>query len=449
MAPPALDTSAASVADDGRDGIPVASLPEVFRSIAVPTGARFWRKVGAFTGPGYLIAVGYIDPGNWATDLAGGAKYGYALLSVIILSSLLAVFLQTLSLRLGIVTGRDLVQLSGERFSRPVATSLWIGCELAIIACDLAEVIGAAVALQLLFGLPLLVGVCLTAADVFLVLWLQSRGFRYIEALVMALLCAIAVCFAMEMILARPDLAGIAASILPSRRIVADPGMLYLAIGILGATVMPHNLYLHSSIAQTRKYALDQRGKREAVRFATIDSTTALVAALFINGAILILAAAFNRVGYTDVSEIQDAYRLLTPVLGGGLASLLFGLALLASGQNSSLTGTLAGQIVMEGFMRRKMPAGRRRLMTRGLAIIPAVVVIAICGERSTGQLLILSQVVLSLQLSFAVVPLLMFTGDRRLMGRFVNPGWVRLIGWACAAVIAGANAWLVWISLA
>jgi manganese transport protein len=449
MAPPSANTSSTSVARDGWADLPAPSLPEVYQSIAVPAGARFWRKIGAFTGPGYLIAVGYIDPGNWATDVAGGAKYGYALLSVVILSSLLAVFLQTLSLRLGIATGRDLAQLSRDRFSRPVATSLWVGCELAIIACDLAEVIGAAVALQLLFGLPLLIGVCLTAADVFLVLWLQSRGFRYIEALVMALLCAIAACFALEMVLARPDLAGIAASILPSKRIVADPGMLYLAIGILGATVMPHNLYLHSSIAQTRKFSPDQRGKGEAIRFATIDSTTALVAALFINGAILILAAAFNRAGYTDVAEIQDAYRLLTPVLGGGLASLLFGLALLASGQNSSLTGTLAGQIVMEGFMRRKISPGLRRLLTRGLAIIPAVFVIGICGERSTGQLLILSQVILSLQLSFAVVPLLMFTGDRRLMGRFVNPRWVRLTGWVCAAAIAGANAWLVWASLA
>ncbi|MBV9828196.1 MAG: Nramp family divalent metal transporter [Alphaproteobacteria bacterium] len=441
--------SPVSVTRSDWDGLSAPSLPEVFRSIPVPSGARFWRKIGAFTGPGYLIAVGYIDPGNWATDLAGGARYGYALLSVIILSSLLAVFLQTLSLRLGIATGRDLAQLSRERFSIPVATGLWIGCELAIIACDLAEVIGAAVALQLLFGLPLIAGVCLTAADVFLVLWLQSRGFRYIEALVMALLCAIAACFAMEMVIASPDLAGISAAILPSRQIVADPGMLYLAIGILGATVMPHNLYLHSSIAQTRNYAVDQRGKREAIRFATIDSTTALIAALFINAAILILATAFNRAGYTDVSEIQDAYRLLTPVLGGGLASLLFGLALLAAGQNSSVTGTLAGQIVMEGFMRRSLSPGLRRLVTRGLAILPAVVVIGICGESSAGRLLILSQVVLSLQLSFAVVPLLMFTGDARLMGSFANRRCVRLIGWVCAVAIAGANAWLVWTTLA
>jgi manganese transport protein len=421
----------------------------VFRSIMVPAGDRFWRKIGAFMGPGYLVAVGYIDPGNWATDLAGGAKYGYALLSVIAISNVLAIFLQTLSLRLGIATGRDLAQLCRDRFNRPTAICLWVTCELAIIATDLAEVIGAAIALQLLFGLPLTIGVCVTALDVFLVLWFQSRGFRYIEALVMTLLCLIAGCFAIEMAFARPDLGAIAASLLPSRRIVTDPGMLYIAIGILGATVMPHNLYLHSSIAQTRRFDRDERGKREAIRFATIDSNTALMAALFINAAILILAAAFHRAGYKDVAEIQDAYRLLTPVLGGGLASLLFGIALLASGQNSSLTGTLAGQIVMEGFMRWQVSPVVRRLATRALAIVPAVCITALYGEGGTGQLLILSQVVLSLQLSFAVVPLLMFTGDRALMGVFVSPRWARAAGGFAAVAIAAMNGWLVWQMLA
>lgn len=400
--------------------------------------------MGAFAGPGYLIAVGYVDPGNWATDLAGGAKYGYALLSVIALSNLLAIFLQTLSLRLGIASERDLAQLCRDRFSLPTAMSLWISCEIAIVACDLAEVLGAAIALELLFGMPLVFGVLLTGLDVFLVLWLQSRGFRYVEALVITLLCIIGGCFAVELTMIQPSIRELAAAVFPSSRIVTDPGMLYIAIGILGATVMPHNLYLHSSIVQSRNFAPTEPGKREAIRFSTIDAATALVAAMFINAAILILAAAFNQAGYTEFSEIQDAYRLLTPLLGG-LASLLFGVALLVSGQMSALTGTLAGQIIMEGFLRWRVSPVIRRLVTRALALLPAIGIVAVFGEGATGRLLVLSQVVLSLQLSFAVVPLVMFTGDSTLMGKFVNPRWVRAAAGCIAAFVALINTWLVW----
>ena len=421
------------------------SLPEAFRSISIPAvSGRFWRKMGAFAGPGYLIAVGYVDPGNWATDLAGGAKYGYALLSVIALSNLLAIFLQTLSLRLGIASERDLAQLCRDRFSLPTAMSLWISCEIAIVACDLAEVLGAAIALELLFGMPLVFGVLLTGLDVFLVLWLQSRGFRYVEALVITLLCIIGGCFAVELTMIQPSIRELAAAVFPSSRIVTDPGMLYIAIGILGATVMPHNLYLHSSIVQSRNFAPTEPGKREAIRFSTIDAATALVAAMFINAAILILAAAFNQAGYTEFSEIQDAYRLLTPLLGG-LASLLFGVALLVSGQMSALTGTLAGQIIMEGFLRWRVSPVIRRLVTRALALLPAIGIVAVFGEGATGRLLVLSQVVLSLQLSFAVVPLVMFTGDSTLMGKFVNPRWVRAAAGCIAAFVALINTWLVW----
>jgi manganese transport protein len=384
-----------------------------------------------------LIAVGYVDPGNWATDLAGGAKYGYALLSVIALSNFLAIFLQTLSLRLGIASGRDLAQLCRDRFSLPVAMSLWVSCELAIVACDLAEVIGAAIALELLFGMPLLLGVLLTSLDVFLVLWLQGRGFRYVEALVITLLCIIGGCFAVELTMAQPHIREIATALLPSGRIVTDPGMLYLSVGILGATVMPHNLYLHSSIVQSRNFAPTESGKRDAIRFGTIDAGIALAAAMFINAAILILAAAFNRAGYTQVSEIQDAYRLLTPLLGG--------VASLVSGQMSALTGTLAGQIIMEGFLRWRVSPVIRRLATRGLALLPAVGIIAVYGDSSSGQLLVLSQVVLSLQLSFAVVPLILFTSDGQLMGKFVNPRWMQAAGGSVAAVVALVNGWLVW----
>ncbi len=421
------------------------SLSEVHRSLVVPTGASFWRKLVAFAGPGFLVAVGYMDPGNWATDLAGGSKYNFTLLSVIMLSNLMAILLQALSLKLGIVTGRDLAQACRDHYSRPVSYFLWFVCELAIAACDLAEVIGSAIALQLLFGIPLLVGVCVTALDVLIVLFLQNKGFRYIEALVITLIAVIGGCFAWELIASRPDLLGIAKGFLPAPQIVSDPGMLYIAIGILGATVMPHNLYLHSSIVQTRRYELSSSGKREAIKFATIDSTLALMFALFINAAILIVSAAtFYSRGRNDVAEIQDAYQLLSPMLGVTGASTLFALALLASGQNSTLTGTLAGQIVMEGFLNIRMRPWLRRLLTRGIAIIPAIIVTLISGEHGTTNLLVLSQVVLSLQLSFAVFPLVMFTSSKLKMGEFVNSALTKSLAWCVAVVIAALNVWLL-----
>ncbi|MFL6588744.1 MAG: Nramp family divalent metal transporter [Chthoniobacterales bacterium] len=421
------------------------SLSEVHRSLVVPASASFFRKLFAFAGPGFLVAVGYMDPGNWATDLAGGSKYNYALLSVIMLSNLMAILLQSLSLKLGIATGRDLAQACRDHYSKPVSFFLWIICEIAIAACDLAEVIGSAIALNLLFGLPLLAGVCITSLDVLFVLFLQNKGFRYIEALVLVLILLIGGCFAWEIVASRPDLLGIAKGFIPSPRIVSDPGMLYIAIGILGATVMPHNLYLHSSIVQTRRYELSAAGKREAIKFATIDSTVALMFALFINAAILIVAAAtFYRRGHNDVAEIQDAYKLLTPLLGVGGASTLFALALLASGQNSTLTGTLAGQIVMEGFLNIRLRPWLRRLITRLIAIVPAVFVTIISGEKGTTNLLVLSQVILSLQLSFAVFPLVMFTSDKLKMGEFVNRSFVKWLSWTVAAVIALLNGWLL-----
>ncbi len=421
------------------------SLSEVHRSLLVPPGASFFRKLLAFAGPGFLVAVGYMDPGNWATDLAGGSKYNYALLSVIMLSNLMAILLQSLSLKLGIATGRDLAQACRDHFTRPVSFFLWVICEIAIAACDLAEVIGSAIALNLLFGLPLLAGVCITSLDVLLVLFLQNKGFRYIEALVITLIIIIGGCFAWEIVASQPDLLGIAKGFVPSPQIVADPGMLYIAIGILGATVMPHNLYLHSSIVQTRRYELNAAGKREAIKFATIDSTVALMFALFINAAILIVAAAtFYTRGHNDVAEIQDAYKLLTPLLGVTGASTLFALALLASGQNSTLTGTLAGQIVMEGFLNIRLRPWLRRLITRLIAIIPAVVVTIISGEKGTTNLLVLSQVILSLQLSFAVFPLVMFTSDKIKMGEFVNGPVVKWLSWIVATVIALLNGWLL-----
>jgi manganese transport protein len=405
----------------------------------------FGRKFLAFAGPGYLVAVGYMDPGNWATDLAGGARYGYALLSVIVLSNLMAILLQALAARLGIATGRDLAQACRDAYSRPTAIVLWILCEIAIAACDLAEVIGAAVALNLLFGLPLLWGVCLTALDVLLILYLQQRGFRYVEALVLGLIVAIGSSFAIELFLARPDAVGIARGVIPTPTILRDPGMLYIAIGILGATVMPHNLYLHSSIVQTRRYGDGVDSRREAIRFASLDSTVALMSALFINAAILIMAAAaFHGTGHQDVADIGDAYRLLSPLLGSALASTLFAVALLLSGQNATLTGTLAGQIVMEGFLNLRIRPWLRRLITRLLAIIPAIVVIVVYGDRGVGALLILSQVVLSLQLPFAVFPLVAFTGNRAKMGSLVAPLWMRVLAWPVAVVIAMLNAWLL-----
>ena len=423
----------------------MTSLSEVHRSLLVPAGASFLRKLLAFAGPGFLVAVGYMDPGNWATDLAGGSKYNFALLSVIMISNLMAIVLQMLSLKLGIVTGRDLAQACKDHYSRPVSFALWVICELAIAACDLAEIIGSAIALNLLFGIPMIYGVCITALDVLIVLFLQNKGFRYIEALVITLIAVIGGCFAYELVASRPDLLGIAKGFIPTTRIVTDPGMLFIAIGILGATVMPHNLYLHSSIVQTRRYELNVPGKREAIKFATIDSTLALMFALFINAAILIVSAAtFYTRGRNDVAEIQDAYHLLTPMLGVTGASTLFALALLASGQNSTLTGTLAGQIVMEGFLNIRLRPWLRRLITRGIAIIPAVIVTSISGEKGTTELLVLSQVILSLQLSFAVFPLVMFTSDKMKMGEFVNGLTIKCLAWTIAVIIASLNAWLL-----
>jgi manganese transport protein len=418
------------------------SLPGSYRTIAVPrAGGSVWKKMGAFAGPGYIVAVGYMDPGNWATDLAGGSAFGYTLLSVILLSSIMAMVLQSLAAKLGIVTGMDLAQACRAQYSAPVRMTLWIMCELAIIACDLAEVVGTAIALQLLFDIPLVMGVCLTAADVMLILFLQQRGFRQLEAFIVALLIVIAGCFAVELFLSKPDLAAIGLGLVPSASVVTNPAMLYIAICIIGATVMPHNLYLHSSIVQTRSFERSERGKREAVLFATVDSTIALMLAMFVNGAILILAASsFHVAGMTGVAEIQDAHRLLAPMLGAGIASTLFAVALLASGQNSTITATLAGQIVMEGFVNLRVPAWLRRVVTRMLAIVPAVIVAALYGSEGTTRLLVLSQVILSLQLPFAVVPLVKFTSDRKLMGGFVNPHWLKFAAWAISAIIITLN---------
>jgi manganese transport protein len=422
------------------------SLPEVHGSIAVPENAGFWRKLFAFAGPGYLVAVGYMDPGNWATDLAGGARYGYTLLSVIMLSNLMAILLQALAARLGIASGRDLAQACRDSYSWPVTIFLWIVCEIAIAACDLAEVIGAAIALNLLFHLPLIWGVTLTALDVLIVLYMQHRGFRYVEALVVALIVAIAGSFAIELWLAKPDFAAVAAGFIPTAEVLRNPDMLYIAIGILGATVMPHNLYLHSSIVQTRKYADTEGSKREAIRYATIDSSVALMLALFINAAILIMAAAvFHGTGHEEVADITDAYQLLSPLLGTTMASVLFAVALLCSGQNATLTGTLAGQIVMEGFINLRLRPWLRRLITRLIAIVPAIIVVMLYGERGAGPLLILSQVILSLQLPFAVFPLVMFTSDPRKMGPFANPPWVKALAWTVAVIIGALNVYLLY----
>ncbi len=421
------------------------SLPEVHRTVAIPQQGGFWRKLLAYGGPGYLVSVGYMDPGNWATDLAGGSKFGYSLLSVILLSNLMAILLQVLCVRLGVATGRDLAQACRDNFSKPVSFCLWVLCEIAIAACDLAELVGSAIALQLLFGLPLAIGVCITALDVFVLLFLQHKGFRYIEALVITLITLIGGCFIAELIFAAPDLGSVFGGYIPQTEIVRNPEALYLAIGILGATVMPHNLYLHSSIVQTRDWQDTPAKKREAIKFGTIDSTVALSLALFINSAILILAAAvFHTSGKHDVAEIQDAYKLLSPMLGVGPASAIFAIALLASGQNSTLTATMAGQIVMEGFLQLKLKPWARRLFTRLVAIVPALLAIVFFGEGSTTSLLIFSQVILSLQLSFAVIPLIMFTSDRRLMGEFVNPRWLKILAYAVATIIASLNVWLV-----
>jgi manganese transport protein len=424
------------------------SLPEAHRSIPIVSTSTWLRKLFAFAGPGYLVAVGYMDPGNWATDLGGGAKFGYRLLSVVLISNLMAMFLQALSAKLGIVTGRDLAQACRDHYSRRTTLFLWIACEIAIAACDLAEVLGSAVALQLLFGIPLLAGVIITALDVLIVLALQGRGFRLIEAFVVTLILTIAACFAYELFIARPIWMDAALGLVPHTEILRNREMLYIAIAILGATVMPHNLYLHSSIVQTRAFGSGVRDKREALRFAIIDSNLALSIALFINAAILVLAAAaFHTHGFHDVAEISSAYKLLSPVLGASLASTIFACALLASGQNSTLTGTLAGQIVMEGFLDIRLRPWLRRLITRAVAIIPAVLVIAIAGESKVTWLIILSQVVLSFQLPFAVIPLVQFTSDKKKMGEFANSRLTASVAWTIAVAILFFNAELIYLT--
>jgi manganese transport protein len=417
------------------------SLSEVYATVPVPVGGSWFRRLLAFSGPGYMVSVGYMDPGNWATDLAGGSRFGYTLLSVIMISNLMAILLQALSARLGIATGRDLAQACRDSYSRPVGIALWLACELAIIACDLAEVIGTAIALKLLFGIPLIGGALITALDAFLLLMLMNRGFRFLEAFIIALLIVIAGCFLIQIVLAAPPVVAVLGGFVPSSQIVTNPEMLYIAIGILGATVMPHNLYLHSSIVQTRRFERNDEGRRHAVRWATIDSTIALMLALFINGAILIVAAAvFHAKGKTEVADIEDAYALLSPLLGVGVASTLFAIALLASGLNSTVTATLAGQIVMEGFLRIRIPHWARRLLTRGIAIVPVIVVTALYGERGTGQLLVFSQVILSMQLPFAVIPLVQFVSDRRRMGSFAISRPVAVLAWVVAGIIVILN---------
>ncbi len=432
-----------------RRALTLPSLPESHRSIPIAHNAHWFRKILAFAGPGYLVAVGYMDPGNWATDIGGGSKFGYTLLSVVLISNMLAMFLQALSAKLGIVTGRDLAQACRDHYSRRVSIFLWVACELAIAACDLAEVLGSAVALNLLFHVPLLLGVLLTAFDVLIVLALQGRGFRLIEAFVITLIASIGLCFAYEIFFAHPVWREAAYGFIPRAEILRNKEMLYIAIGILGATVMPHNLYLHSSIVQTRAFGRADAEKRDAMRYAVIDSTVALFFALFINAAILVLgAAAFHTRGLNEVADIAQAYKLLSPVLGAGLASTLFACALLASGQNSTLTGTLAGQIVMEGFLDIRLKPWLRRLITRSIAIIPAVLVIGIAGEGKLTALLILSQVVLSCQLPFAVIPLVQFTSERAKMGDFVNNRATTVIAWCVTAAILFFNGELLYLIL-
>ena len=407
-----------------------ASLSDVHRSIPITTKGPTWRRMAAFVGPGYLVAVGYMDPGNWATSLAGGSKFGYTLLVVALVSNIMAIVLQALCARLAIGSGRDLAQACRDAFPKPVALILWFLAEIAIIATDIAEVIGTAIGLNLLFGIPLEIGVIITALDVFLILYLQNLGFRWVEALIITLLGVIAVCFAIQIALADPDWGAVIKGFAPTTQIVTNPEMLYLALGILGATVMPHNLYLHSGIVQTRAYGDSLPEKREALKFATIDSTVALMFALLINASILILAAStFHKTGQTGVAELGEAHKLLAPLLGLAIAPTLFGIALLCCGINSTVTATLAGQIVMEGFLDIKLPPWLRRLITRAIAIVPAAVVTIWYGDSGTAKLLILTQVVLSLQLSFAVFPLIMFTADKKKMGALVAPVW--LIGFA------------------
>jgi manganese transport protein len=424
-----------------RKGKEERSLSEVYGSVSVPKGASWLRHLLAFSGPGYMVAVGYMDPGNWATDIAGGSKFAYTLLSVIMISNLIAILLQALAARLGIAGDRDLAQACSDAYPRPVGVALWLVCELAIVACDVAEVIGSAIALQLLLGIPLLYGALITAADVFLLLLLLNKGFRLIEAFVIALIAIIGGCFAIEIALSAPPLATLFKGFIPTPELATNSELLYIAIGIIGATVMPHNLYLHSAIVQTRAFERTESGRRHAIRSATIDSTVALMLALFVNAAILIVAAAvFNAHGETNVEEIDQAYKLLSPLLGVGFASALFAAALLAAGFNSTVTGTLAGQIVMEGFLHIRIPLWARRLLTRGVAIVPVVVITALWGSRGTGQLLILSQVILSMQLPFAIIPLILFVSDRKKIGVFaITRPWV-ILSWIVAGMIVALN---------
>jgi manganese transport protein len=428
-----------------------ASLPEVNSTVRVPAASAFWfRRLLAFAGPGYMVSVGYMDPGNWATDLAGGSKFGYTLLTVIMISNLMAILLQALAARLGIATGRDLAQACRDAFPRPVNFVLYIACELAIIACDLAEVIGTAIALQLLFHIPLVYGALITAADAFLLLLLMNRGFRFLEAFIIALLIVIAGCFAVQIVAAQPPIAALLGGFIPRPEIVTNPGMLYIAMGIIGATVMPHNLYLHSSIVQTRAYERTEAGKRDAIKWATLDSTIALMLALFVNAAILVVAAAtFHTSGHADVEEIGQAFQLLSPLLGLGIASTLFAVALLASGLNSTVTATLAGQIVMEGFLHIRLPQWARRLLTRAIAIVPVVIVTALYGESGTAKLLVLSQVILSMQLPFAVIPLVSFVSSKSKMGTFAIKTPVAVLAWGVAAIIVGLNLKLLYDTFA
>lgn len=422
------------------------SLSEVHASISVPESSGFWKKMLAFFGPGLMVAVGYMDPGNWATDIAGGAQFGYILLSAILISNLFAIILQHLSLKLGIVAERDLAQACRDHFSPKVNFVLWIFCEIAIAACDLAEVIGSAIALNLLFGLPLTWGIVITTLDVLLILLLQSRGFRWIESIIGGFIFIIFACFFYEIVISKPEIFPLLKGLVPQKEIITNPSILYIAIGILGATVMPHNLYLHSSIVQTRNYERNEKGKREAIKFATIDSSASLFLAFFINAAILIVAAAtFHTSGNQDVADINDAYEMLTPILGTSYASIAFAIALLASGQNSTITGTLAGQIVMEGFLNIRLKPWLRRMITRLIAVIPALIVTILYGEKGTGELLVLSQVILSMQLSFAVVPLVMFTGDKLKMGKFVNKPWLKISAWIISFIIIFLNIYLLY----
>ncbi len=422
------------------------SLAEVFSSVKVPVNGSFGKKLMAFAGPGLMVAVGYMDPGNWATDIAGGAQFGYSLLSVILISNFFAIILQYLALKLGIVAERDLAQACSDHYSPRVSFVLWLLCEAAIAACDLAEVIGAALALHLLFHIPLIWGVMITAADVLVLLFFQNKGFRMIESIVASLIFVILACFGYEIIASHPAMFPILKGLIPTPEIVANPSMLYIAIGILGATVMPHNLYLHSSIVQTRNYERNETGKKMAIKFATIDSTVSLLFAFFINAAILIVAsAAFHKTGHQDVADITDAYKLLDPVLGASAASAIFAIALLASGQNSTLTGTLAGQIVMEGFLNIKLKPWVRRLITRAIAIVPAMIVTVLYGEKGIASLLVLSQVILSMQLSFAVIPLVAFTNDKAKMGQFANSSGLKALVGVVAAIILSLNLYLLY----